>query len=314
MNTGTHELTLTDKMAHFVEQTGAAIEEIAKRYRSLEVTDLTDSETIKAVTKAHIEVKSIRVQIEKTRKDLKADALEWGRTVDSQAKRLTALIQPIEDRLRFEREKPEVEKQRLLAERESADRLRLQERVEKLNAVGGEIGDLEELKIMTPEAFETKLVAEVAAGLQRKHEREIAENLAKIEANRIETERQAEAEKQRAELELRNDQIRQQQAELAELKRQQAERDQAERERLEAEAEKQRLAEQAERERLAEQARQQLEAERVAREEELKPVREQLAKLADKLRNTTVPKSLEEYRSRVQHILEDAAERVRDLV
>ena len=41
-------------------------------------------------------ITKIRTGVEKVRKELKADALEWGRTVDGEAKRLTALVEEIE--------------------------------------------------------------------------------------------------------------------------------------------------------------------------------------------------------------------------
>ena len=43
-----------------------------------------------------MEITRVRTNIEKVRKDLKADALEWGRKVDAEAKRLTAQVEDIE--------------------------------------------------------------------------------------------------------------------------------------------------------------------------------------------------------------------------
>jgi len=71
-------------------------------------------------------VKNHRVAVEKKRKDLKADALEWGRKVDAEAKRISALLEPIEVHLQTEEDKVTKEKERIKAEK-----IRLeQERVE----------------------------------------------------------------------------------------------------------------------------------------------------------------------------------------
>jgi hypothetical protein len=74
----------------------AAVEDMAKRFAPLEITDTA---SYKAVTSAIAEVRTLRITVEKKRVELKRDALEYGRKVDSEAKRITAMLAPIENEL-----------------------------------------------------------------------------------------------------------------------------------------------------------------------------------------------------------------------
>ena len=73
-----------------------SIEDMAKRFAPLEITDTA---SYKAVTSAIAEVRTLRITVEKKRVELKRDALEYGRKVDSEAKRITAMLAPIEQDL-----------------------------------------------------------------------------------------------------------------------------------------------------------------------------------------------------------------------
>ena len=74
----------------------AAVEDMAKRFAPLEITDTA---SYKEVTSAIAEVRTLRITVEKKRVELKRDALEYGRKVDSEAKRITAMLSPIENEL-----------------------------------------------------------------------------------------------------------------------------------------------------------------------------------------------------------------------
>src|SRR5579863_5138042 len=54
-----------------------------------------------------------RVAIEKRRVELKADALAWGKKVDAEAKRITTLLEEIEDPLKAKKQAVDDEKARL---------------------------------------------------------------------------------------------------------------------------------------------------------------------------------------------------------
>ncbi len=76
--------------------TDAAIQALDEKYQNLAITN---SAGYKAVVVGISEIRGYRVQVEAKRKELKREALEFGRTVDGEAKRITALLWPIENQL-----------------------------------------------------------------------------------------------------------------------------------------------------------------------------------------------------------------------
>jgi hypothetical protein len=77
--------------------TDIAIDKLSKRYAQLEITD---AKSYKDVTIAIGEVRKYRIAVEKKRKKLKKESLEYGRKVDKEAKRITAMLVPIESGLK----------------------------------------------------------------------------------------------------------------------------------------------------------------------------------------------------------------------
>jgi len=114
--------------------TDAAIREMETQYMGLTVLGLDDKEGFELVHDARMVVRGTRIEVEKKRKELKVDALEWGRTVDSEAKRIFKLIEPIESHLQFEEEKITKEKERIQAEELRLEQLKTQSRVDSLMA------------------------------------------------------------------------------------------------------------------------------------------------------------------------------------
>lgn len=77
------------------------------------------------VTKGHKAFVKVRNQIEKTRKELKAPSLDYGKKVDEIAKEFQALIKPIEDKLFIQRKLVEDNEARKQREAEEAEELRI---------------------------------------------------------------------------------------------------------------------------------------------------------------------------------------------
>lgn len=348
MTTNTiNSLSMQDKLDQFVQETDAAIDDISSQYLSLVVDDFDDRQTIAAVTDAHKKVKNIRIRVEKTRKSLKADALAWGRTVDEQAKRLTAALTPVEEHLKGERDKVEAEKERIREEKRRAAQEKLQKRIDALAAVNGDVSDIALLQEMTEAKFSETLdqatadhekaqaeatEREAALEVQRQlsefgqapplpeilelshADREELISTARAEFEKSEKERlerEAEEERQRQELEEQN---RRQQEEIEQLRREKEEREQAERDRFEAEETAKREAEEAEQARIQAKADADAEAARLKREAELKPIREQLQTLAHAVADFEIPASLEAYQLDIRGVLEEAADKIGDLV
>jgi len=255
------------------------ISEIREKYTGLTVA----KDGYKTVKAARLELKKLRCDVESLRKDLKADILERGRVIDSEANRLKAMLEPLEQSLAAE-EKAEDDRKaaELRAIQEAAER-KLQSRVDAVVEAGGTpvvsiirpmsddefAGYLEAIRVEVEEAAEAKRVEEEARAKRETEER--------AERERLEAERAAELARQTEELRTRE-------AALAEARKAESDRLNAMREQLEqerAELRKQQEAA-AERDRLAEADRRRVEAEKRAEEERIEAERieaERLEKL-----------------------------------
>jgi DNA repair exonuclease SbcCD ATPase subunit len=256
----------------------------------------------KEVRQAIGNLRDTRVAIEKRRVELKADALAYGRKVDSEAKRFTDLLASIEDPLKSKKQAVDDEKARVKAEAEAAKLAALEAEIvanrERQEAEARAKREAEEAKLAEERAAlererqqmaEERRRADEAARIQREadeaaaraerdrltEERRQYEEAQRAERDRVAAERAAEEAKFRAEREALEADRRAVQAE-----RERAER--AEAERLEnVKREEERIA-QAESDRLAEE-------ERLARIEALRPDLEKLGKLADRIRMVASP-------------------------
>lgn len=242
--------------------TDAAIDVLRDEYSGLKIETTADYEKVRL---AIADVRDRRVTVEKTRVELKAGALEYGRKVDSEAKRITALLTEIEEPLKAEKQRVDDEKARVKREKEEAERAKIEAELKA--------------KREAEEAEAARLKAEQDERDRVERERIAAEQ--KVEAERLAKERAAfEAEQAKVEEERRkqqaiiDEQNRIMQAKLDE----EAAALKAEKERLQREQFEREAKERAERE-----AREKLEreaAEKKAREEAEAEERERLAALA----------------------------------
>jgi len=180
----------------------AALAELGAEYRKLTTNGREDRAAFNAVVKARRDVKSKRVAVEKTRKALKAGALEYGRAVDGAAKELTAELLAIETHLQAQESLVTDEEKRIEREAEEARQKKVRARMDAFAAVGCQALPLEVEK-MTDEEFEAA------------HDAARAEHEAKKAAEaKAEAEREAEAERLRVERE----QIEKDRAEVAAMR------------------------------------------------------------------------------------------------
>jgi len=123
--------------------TDAEISKASNECMKLAVTSVDDITNYNIVRQARIGIKSKRIEVEKKRRELKADSLAYSRAVDAEAKRIFALLAPIEDYLVSQENIVEDEKKRIKeakerlereeaerAEREERERIETQQRVE----------------------------------------------------------------------------------------------------------------------------------------------------------------------------------------
>ena len=176
--------------------------EQAEKWRTqalaIQITSADQKTEMKQARLLRLELKNTRVAADKTRKNLKADALLMGRAIDGVYNLLEAAIVPLERHLeeqeKFAERLAEAERQRVKAEREAALAPYLTEG-QPLPAV---------------EAFNDAQWTQYLADAKLLHEAKI-EQARKAEAERIAAEQAAAAERER--LRIENERLRQEAAE-----------------------------------------------------------------------------------------------------
>lgn len=253
--------------------TVAEITAMAEKYKGLEIQGIDDKEGYTAVDIARKELKKTRVQIQKTGKELRADALAFQKAVIARENELIEIIEPLEVELTDKQRKVNEEKEKM-KRMES-----LPERREQLATVEGEATD-DELLSMDDRSFNDFFLQKKsefldAQAIRQKEEAEAAER-ARIEA---EKKAQMEKEEQEKKLQLEREKLEAEKKKLEdeklaienEKKRQveleQAKKEAAEKARIEAE-------EKMKREKEAEERKVKEEQEKKEREEKEKIQRE----------------------------------------
>ena len=267
--------------------TDSAIAELKQNYTGLTIA----KDGLKAVHDARIVVKSKRVEVEKTRKSLKAESLEYGRMVDAEAKRITTELESVESPLEAEELAEERRLQAIKDEEKRLADLKLNNRIHGL-AQYGAAHDVSLLMTMPDEKYDALLAdhkkawekaeadkLELARLQKEEQERKAAEEKRLKEA---EMERQLkESERisaERKELEARKEEQRKAQEKQEEINRK--EREAIAKQKAEFE-EKQRKAQEAERiEKAKKEAAERAIKEDAARKERELKAAERLAKLA----------------------------------
>lgn len=295
--------------------TDAAVSEMESLYMGLIISDLEDKDEFKAVHDARMVVKGKRVEVEKRRKELKSEALAWGKKVDTEAKRIKGLLEPIEAHLMDEENKVLEEQKRIQEEERARERKKIEDRVTALAEYRHMMPFLE-LAAMTDEEFEALLtekktdyeteqtrIAEEEAARKAENERlekirkEQEAEAARLEKIRLEDEAKRKAEgdrlaKQKTELETQAKAIQDEKDRIEREKvadRRRKEREEFERkakEEAKIQAEKD-AREKADREAKEKAAKEEAEAEEKKRQEELKPDVEKLLMFADRIREMT---------------------------
>ncbi len=209
---------------------GEAIAELRARFQGVTFDTPANYEVGR---KAIGTLRDLRGKVEKRRKELKADSLEYGRRVDAAAKELTKLISDIEDPLQAAKDAVDEAEAKRKRDEERAELIKLEEELR--------------VKREADEAEAKKKRAEEEARLAEERRR-LAEEEAKLAERRRQEEAAAQAERdrlaaQRREQEARERELREREA-AARLEQEQ--REAAERARREAaEAEERARAEEA---------------------------------------------------------------------
>jgi len=115
-----------------------AIAELKAKYAPLVIDGVDDLKGFETVKKARLEVRKYRTRVEDVRKALKSDSLEYGRRVDSEAKRITGLILEVETDLQQKEMAIEQERQRIAMEAQRKLEERIAHRIEQARKAGVE--------------------------------------------------------------------------------------------------------------------------------------------------------------------------------
>lgn len=121
-------ITPTDLEQSF-DVTADFVEKMADKAAELVISGIDDRQGYITVNDARKIIKEKRVAVEKKRVELNADALAYQRTVNTEAKRITALLEPIESQLEAKIKAIDTEKERL---KQEAIRLKQEKTAERI--------------------------------------------------------------------------------------------------------------------------------------------------------------------------------------
>lgn len=114
--------------------TEQALAELRQKYEAV-VFDVSTGKGLDQAKKARAELREHRVSLEKERVRIKAPALERCRQIDSEAKRITAELEALEEPIDQQIKAEEDRKAREKAAREEAERKRVEELRDRFNAI-----------------------------------------------------------------------------------------------------------------------------------------------------------------------------------
>lgn len=160
-----------------IEGIKSAVGQVAE----LTIAGVDDKEGFERVRRARLDLKKVRCEIEKKRKELKADAVEFGRRVDAAAKELTALVEPTESLLANRQDEVEREIAAIAARK-------LQRRKDQLTQFGAII--FPGLEKIADEEFEELVAATQLAHQKRQQQEAEAAQARKLEEERLAKERE----------------------------------------------------------------------------------------------------------------------------
>ncbi|MES2636335.1 MAG: hypothetical protein V4605_03345 [Pseudomonadota bacterium] len=112
---------MTTEIAEY-KPTESALADLAKRYEKVQF-DVTTKEGMRSAIEGRAEIRKLRIDLEKKRVEIKAPALAKCTLIDSEARRITAVLvsleEPIDDQIKFEeRKKQEELESKIRAEKE----------------------------------------------------------------------------------------------------------------------------------------------------------------------------------------------------
>lgn len=233
--------TITSKEISF-DITEASIAKLKADAQSIVINGVDDKQGYKEAETARKFIKSKRVAVNKKREELNEEAIAYQRTVNAEAKRITSMLEPIEEELEAKIKAIDDEKERIKVEAIRAKQEKIASRFKQLLKLGmlliGEMYHIGDQRVSHGEieTWDDEIWTDFVQICQREYDenqRILSEK--KAEAERIEAEKLAEAKRIADEIEAerqRLEAIAQQQKAEAERLKKIADEQEAERQRL----------------------------------------------------------------------------------
>jgi len=199
----------------------AVIGQMAIKYHGMTVA----KDGYKMVRASRLDVKSSRCAVENLRVELKKEPFERCKAIDSEAKRLTKLLEPIEAALETEEKAEDARRDAAAKAIEDAKQAVLSDRVRQLGEAGVVVQDLTSLALMYIDDFEAFLKREISRVETERQEAANVEALRLEEVARQAEELRIRAAELQAEQAIENERLRIEreaiEADRAEIRRQQ---------------------------------------------------------------------------------------------
>lgn len=194
------------------------LETIKQEYMALEVRGVDDEEGYKNVKAAYMVMVHARTAVDKGRKALKSEALEYGRKVERATDKVMALLEPIETHLKCQKDVVDMEKKRIEEKSRQEQKEKIQSRLDSFLKVAVN-KPFYDVAAMTDSEFEIAIAKATEAYLaeQKRIADEEADRKAAEEVARLK------AEEEKKEQEALRTKLRAQQEEIEKQKREQAE-------------------------------------------------------------------------------------------
>jgi hypothetical protein len=127
-------ITLQEKINTDIQKYSITDQKIAeiKTYKNLKVNGVDDSEGLKLVHARRMEVRALRVGVEKKRKELKFEAKTYAEAIDAEATRIKSAFEDVEEYLLEIEENIENEKERIKQEELRKEEQKIQDRIKIL--------------------------------------------------------------------------------------------------------------------------------------------------------------------------------------
>ena len=143
--------TLIEQALKKYNVTDKSLQELEEKCLGIKVFDVDDKKGYAAARTTRSEVRCIRVQVEGTRKQLKADSLLFGRAVDKEASRITNILTSLEVHLSNQEKIVDDEKERIKTEKAEKLKQKAKSRVDVLISNGMVFNGLDSYKFLNLE-------------------------------------------------------------------------------------------------------------------------------------------------------------------